>query len=272
MLHPTTFTFSPEQFIRQWIAMIPPPEAGDGRFDYNGFTSALVELVADEQWRQATSDRMESAGDVVLDICEGGLAEIVRELATSREFIAAAERVAWAFDRQGGLDPAHPDAAAVRRDLVRQFGEAIVAPFEARELRRQESRERAERRLYEREPILTDLLPEGNEGGDDEYVGLTAPAREPDPGSAVAGRECADRVLAAVREKIRPVALAALGTLLAEPDDRPAYAIARERGISPATITRAMKLLASIARTELADLPPDALTTFNETLLTGLRP
>ena len=272
MLRPVTIPFSPQAFIRQWMAMMPAPATGDARFDYEGFTSALVELVSDEEWSQTTSDRMESAAAFVLEVGDGGLVRLFEELAGSREFTEAAKRVAWAFDRQEGLDPAVPEAAAVRRDLLRQFAESLSVPFEEHRERRQENRARAERRLYSREPIITDLLPREHADGDDENARLTAPGHEPDPSCAVAGRECAARVLAIVRAKIRPAAFAALGIVLATADERPACEVARERGISPATLTRAMKLLASIARAEVVDLPTDAISTFHEVLITGLRP
>lgn len=78
-------------------------------------------------------------------------------------------------------------------------------------------------------------------------------AREPDPEEAARAREAARRTSKRLTEELSPEALGALRRFL--DDGRPASEVARENGISPATMTRALRRMSEIGAEELEDAP-----------------
>lgn len=249
--------FSPVRFLHDWMAMIP---ADDPRVDRSAFVQAMADVVSDEEWAETTSARVDAVGEFLLELGSEPVRELFAEIVQSSAFLGAAQAAAWAFDPAAGLDGADPGVRALRRDALRDLVESLSEPFEAYLVRRRATRNREIRRLARRQPVLSDLVSDGDEVS--EYSLLLPRSSEPDAPTALCARECAQRVVRALDDKVPARVRRALARFLAGVDDRPAYEVAREEGTSAASLTRAKQVLGGLARAEIEDLPAHALPTF----------
>jgi hypothetical protein len=107
------------------------------------------------------------------------------------------------------------------------------------------------------------------------HPALRAPAplaeeRSPAPEAEALAREAADRVARRLREELPGAALGAVRRFLLDPADLRACEAARSSGISPATMTRALRRVREIAGQELEGCRDSILAPFTRALLERL--
>jgi hypothetical protein len=90
------------------------------------------------------------------------------------------------------------------------------------------------------------------------------------PEVQVVGREAAERVARRLSGEFTPRTLEAVRRVFVDPDGRAACHVARKAGISPATLTRALKRLRSIAEEELEGCRESVLRPFSLALFERL--
>jgi hypothetical protein len=160
--------------------------------------------------------------------------EEAASLAETPAFRAALEEFADAFRARHGSSRTDPALRGRRAEALRAVVQAVMEPLLDRFVRMARALEMRERRRSKRHPALPD-------------AGL------------VAGDEAGPDVESLAREGVR--------RLLLEPGDLGASEAARLSGVSPATMTRALQRVRSVAAEELRGCPESALKPFLRALL-----
>lgn len=236
-------------WVRQWIRMLDARHPG-WRADYDpeSFELAVEDVHGGEPERELDPVAAEILGEFT-----ERQDEEAASLAETPAFRAALEEFADAFRARHGSSRTDPALRGRRAEALRAVVQAVMEPLLDRFVRMARALEMRERRRSKRHPALPDAgLVAGDEAG-------------PDVESLA--REAAGRVARRLREELSPGALEGVRRLLLEPGDLGASEAARLSGVSPATMTRALQRVRSVAAEELRGCPESALKPFLRALL-----
>ena len=216
-----------KRWIREWLAMLDHRHPGwASSYDREGF-----ELAAEDVFGVDGPALSEEELDALGGFVARGEEDLDLGAAWRRHMI----EFEYIFRASHGSSRGDASLRVIRAETLRRVVEAARNPL-ARRL------ERVARALERRR--RTSRLPEGIDD-----------AREPSPEGAAQAREAARRTSKRLAEELSPEALAALRDFLLDAAGRPASEVARERGISPATMTRALRRAAEIGAEELDQGP-----------------
>jgi hypothetical protein len=229
-----------KDWIRGWLEMLDLRHPGwSTAYDREAFELAAADVFGEvplnDDVLEALGGFVEK-GDVELD-----LGPVWRRRMIEFEYIFRASHGSSRADASLRVTRAETLRRLVEaaRDPAARRLEGIARAFDAREKRRRMAR-----------------LPDGL--GD---------AREPRPEWAAQAREAAWRTSLRAARDLSPAALGALRAFLGDAEGRPASEVARQAGISPATMSRALRRMAELAMEELEDCPDAALKPFLGSLM-----
>jgi hypothetical protein len=158
----------------------------------------------------------------------------------------------YIFRASHGSSRSDASLRVTRAETLRRIVDAARDPVARRLERVAHALEMREKRRAKRERRLSDVL------GDERQV---------PPECAAQAREAAWRTSLRAARDLSPSALAALRRFLGDVQGRPACDVAREAGVSPATMTRSLRRLGEIAVEELEGCPDGAVRPFTSSLV-----
>ncbi len=177
---------------------------------------------------------------------------------TEGPFRRAAIEFEYIFRLSHGSSLDSDELRRLRAAALGNLVESALAPVARRLARMDHAREMREKRHARRHP----RLPE---------PGLLRDRAGAGPEAAALAGEAAERTFRRASLEIAPRALGAVGRFLAHPGEGPACRAATAAGISPATMTRALRRLQEIAAAELEGCREAVEGPFLEALLERLR-
>lgn len=235
---------SAARWVRDWLGLLDRAHPGwSTAYDREAFGLAAEDVFADG----APALREEEL-DALAGFVERGEEEVDLGPAWRRRMI----EFEYIFRASHGSSRADASLRVARAEAFRRVVEAARDPAAKQLERIAHALDMRERRRSKREG----RLPEGL--GD---------SREAAPESAAQAREAAWRTSLRTARDLSPAALGALRRFLSDVEGRPAGEVAREAGISPSTMTRALRRLGEIAVEELEDCPDGALRPFTASLV-----
>ena len=153
------------------------------------------------------------------------------------------------------IDPVLRDR---RCEAMKDLIQALQQPMARRVRQIGHAMEMRERRRRKRHPLWGE-------------IDLVADRQSIMPEAEALGREAAERVTRRAGKELSPAAMGAIRRYLLDPSSGPACDAAIDAGISPATMTRALKRLRSISAEELKGCREAILKPFSAALLDRLR-
>jgi hypothetical protein len=244
-------------WLRQWMAMLDARKPGWGRdYDREGFELAIQDLFGSESPRELSEAEFEILGDYAAREGEEAASLYADSLRGSEGFRREMIEFEYIFRSCHGPSSASEELRGMRARAMRNLIGALLAPLRKRFERMARAAGMRELRHARRHPGLP---------------GAPLPDTGALPPEAVAlAREAAERVALRAREELAPGAIAAVRAFLRGPAERTACEAAREAGISPATMTRALRKLGEIAARELEGCREPVLKPFTEALVERL--
>jgi len=235
---------SARRWVRDWLGMLDRQSPGwSAAYDREAFELAAEDVFA-EGPPLLSGDELEVLGGFVVR----GEEDLDLGPAWRRGMI----EFEYIFRASHGSSRNDPSLRVMRAETLRRVVESARDPVAKRLERVAHALEMREKRRSRRERRLPDVL------GDE---------REAPPESTAQAREAAWRTSLRAARDLSPAALGALRRFLGDVEGRPACDVAREAGISPATMTRSLRRLGEIAVEELEDCPDGALRPFTASLV-----
>ncbi len=245
-------------WLRQWMAMLDARRPGWGKdYDREGFELSIQDLFGAEPARELSEEEAEVLGEVAAREDEEAASLYAESLRGSEAFGREMIEFEYIFRACHGSSRESEELRGMRARAMRALIGALLAPLRARFTRMARALGMRELRRGRRLRAL--------DGGT-----LPADAAAVPPEVRALAREAAERVARRAHEEIGPAAVAAVRRFLLEPAERTACEAARESGISPATMTRALRRLGEIAAQELEGCREPVLKPFTEALVERL--
>jgi hypothetical protein len=233
---------SARRWVRDWLEMLDQRHPGWA----TSYDREAFELAAEDVFAAGAPTLSEDELDALGGFIERGDEDLDLGPAWRRGMI----EFEYIFRAMHGSSRSDPSLRVTRAETLRRVVESARDPV-ARRL------ERIARALEMREKRRrTSKLPDG----------LSDP-RETTPECAAQAREAAWRTSLRAARDLSPAALAATRHFLGDATGRPACDVARDAGISPATMTRALRRVGEIAVEELEECPDGALRPFTASLV-----
>lgn len=243
------------EWMRQWMAMMEARRPdGLGGYDREGLELAVADLSAGEAPPEACPHEIGLLGEFASRLEVETPALFRRALESSARFRPAALEFEEAFRASQGSSLASPELRDRRRRAMDGLVEGVLDPLVDRINQIEHAMEMRERRRARRHPLLSD-------------PGLSRDETGARPETEALGHELAERAARRAREELSPEALAAVRRFLADPGADTASGAAAREGISPATMTRALRHLRAIASEELEGCQESILKPFCAALL-----
>jgi hypothetical protein len=237
-------TVSARRWVRDWLGMLDRQAPGwSGAYDREAFELAAEDVFAGGAPSVSADELDALAGFVVRGEDDLDLGPSWRRGMIEFEYI---------FRAAHGSSRSDASLRVARAETLRRVVDAARDPVARRLERVAHALEMREKRRARRERPLPDVL------GD---------ARAVPPDSAAQAREAAWRTSLRAARDLSPAALGALRRFLGDVRGRPACDAAREAGVSPATMTRALRRLGEISVEELEGCPDGALRPFTSSLV-----
>ncbi|HYF01189.1 MAG TPA: hypothetical protein VEJ18_19855 [Planctomycetota bacterium] len=229
------------EWIRQWLGMLDRRHPGWGRaYDQGAFALAVEDVLGQAE---VGEPQLEALGNLVQE------AGVDPGLAADPGWRKAMIEFEYIFRVDHGSSHDDPSLRALRAETLRRLVEAARRPVEKRLRRIARALDMRERRRARRQKPL---LP-------------TADPRAPAPEVVVQAREAAWRTSLRAARDLPPATLQAVRRYVR--GDGPASAVARACGVSPATLSRALRRLGEIAIEELEGYPDGLLRPFTSALV-----
>ena len=231
---------SARRWVREWLEMLDLRHPGwSTAYDREAF-----ELAAEDVFGTPTlsEDELEALG--------GFVARGEEDLDFGAEWRRGMIGFEYVFRASHGSSRSDPSLRVTRAEALRRVVESSRDPVAQRLERIARALEMREKRRR------TSRLPDGL--GD---------ARETPPECAAQAREAAWRTSLRAARDLSPAAMSAVRNFLGDAAGRPAREVAREAGISPATMTRALRRVGELAVEELEECPDGALRPFTASLV-----
>lgn len=249
---------TPREWMSQWLAMLDRRRPGwRSRYDREGFELAVEDLFGAGKAPAVGAEGLDVLGEFTLRHDEETAALASGELEESPAFRRAMIEFEYIFRASHGTSRASAELREMRRRTMKSVVDAVLEPMLDRFVRMARAKEMRERRHARRHP----------------RIDRAEPYRDPRsvaPEAEAVGREAAGRVLWRIQEELAPKALQAVRRFFADREGRPACTAARTSGISPATMTRALRKLQELAAGEFEGCPESARRTFTQALAEGL--
>ena len=246
-------TVTYEEWMRQWLAMLdfrrPGWRAG---YDPEAFELATADLFGGRKAPEVGPEGMDVLGEFTANHDEETAALAAHELETSPAFRRAMIEFEYIFRASHGSSRTSTELREMRRRTMKRVVDAVLEPILGRFVRIAHAKEMRERRRSKRQR----RMPEG-------------PVRDPRstaPEVEAQGREAAGRVFRRTAKELAPATVRAVRLFFTDRKGRPASAVARSAGISPATMTRALQKLQAISAEELEGCPESVLKPFTQAL------
>jgi hypothetical protein len=241
----------PADWTRQWLGMLDRLHPGWGKdYDLDAFALAAEDLFG-RSAPPVAPEELDALAEMALD---PDAAAADPALGQSPAFRRALIEFEYIFRAGHGSSLDDASLRQLRAESFRRLVDAAREPAGRRIGRILHALDMRERRRARREPGI----PEGAPLRD---------RREVRPEAAALGREAAWRTaLRAARDLSAPV-LEALRRFLSDAEGRPAREAAAESGISPATMSRALRRLGELAVEELEGCPDECLRPFTDSLV-----
>ena len=251
----TATTVTPREWMSQWMAMLDRqhPRWGES-YDRVAFELAIDDLFGDEGPLAFDARDLDVMSEFTLNHRDETESMIERGGVALDGVLDRFER---AFRIEEGSSLRDAGLRERRRSVMKDLIYSVHQPLVHRVHQISHAMEMRERRRRRRHPLWgeTDLVADGKTAG---------------PEVEALGREAAERVTRRVGKELSPQALGAVRRYLLDPTGGPACAVAAEAGISPATMTRALQRLRSIAAEELEGCREAVLKPFSAALLDRL--
>jgi len=239
-------------WVRQWMVMLDRRQPGwrEG-YDREGLELAVQDLFGGEPAQELHPEELEVLGEFTARQDEETAELSARALAESPAFRRALLEFSEAFRSERLGEPGIRERRArAMRDLI----EALLEPLERRFVRIARALGMREVRRARRHPAIPAGAP-------------LAEGRTPAPEAEALAREAAERVARRLREELPGAAVGAVRRFLLDPANLPACEAAERSGISPATMTRALRRVREIAAEELEGCRDSILGPFTRALL-----
>jgi hypothetical protein len=248
---------TPREWMSQWLAMLDRRQPGwRSRYDREGFELAVEDLFGAEKPPVGEAG-LEVLGEFTLRHDQETAALAAGELQESPAFRRAMIEFEYIFRASHGSSRASAELREWRRRTMKSVVDAVLEPMLDRFVRMARAKEMRERRRSRRHP----------------RIDRAEPYRDPRslaPEALAVGREAAGRVLSRIERELAPRALRAVRRFFSDREGRPACSAARAAGISPATMTRALRKLQEVAAAEFEGCPDSARQPFTQALAEGL--
>lgn len=242
-----------EEWMRQWLAMLDRRRPGwRAGYDREAFELATADLFGGRKAPEVGPEGLDVLGEFAANHDEETAALTAQELEASPVFRRAMIEFEYIFRASHGSSRASAELREMRRRTMKRVVDAVLEPILGRFVRIAHAKEMRERRWSKRHR----RLPE-------------APSRDPRgtaPEIEALGREAAERTVRRAAKELAPASVRAVRRFFTDRKGRPASAVAREAGISPATMTRALRKLQAIAAEELKGCPEAVLKPFTQSL------
>ncbi len=238
-------TVSPGRWIREWLDMLDRRHPGWGKdYDRGDFELALEDLFGREAEVAFGPAELEILGEWTAENPPSGLEE---DPSFGRSMI----EFEYIFRRAHGSSRADLPLREMRARTLRRLVETAAGPLARRLSGLGRAIGMREVRRAKRRAGTPDGLPD---------------RRETPPEAAVVGREAAWRTALRAERELGPAALAAVRRFFVDAGRGTAAEAAGESGISPATMSRALQRLRSIAADELRGCGDEVLPPFSRAL------
>src|SRR5262245_42565784 len=238
-------TVSPGRWIRGWLDMLDRRHPGWGKdYDRGDFEVALEDVFGREAEVAFGPAELEILGEWTAESVPSGLED---DPAFGRSMI----EFEYIFRRSHGSSRADAPLRDLRARTLRRLVEATAGPL----ARRLSGLGRAIGMREVRRARRRAGMPDG-----------LADRREPPPEAAVLGREAAWRTALRAERELGPAALGAVRRFFVDAGSGTAGEAAEDSGISPATMSRALQRLRSIAADELRGCGDEVLPPFTRAL------
>ena len=249
---------TPREWMSQWLVMLDGRRPGwRSGYDREGFEQAIDDLFGAEKPPAVGEEAMDVLGEFTLRHDEETTALAAGELGENPAYRRAMIEFEYIFRASHGTSGASAELREMRRHTLKKVVDAVLEPMLDRFVRLAHAKEMRERRRGRRHPRL-------------DRAELYRDPRTVAPEAEAAGREAAVRALDRIRTQLAPAALDAVGRFFSDREGRPACEAARAAGISPATMTRALRKLQEIAAEEFEGCADAARRPFTQGLAEGL--
>ncbi len=248
---------TPREWMRQWLEMLDVRQPGwRSRYDREGFELAVEDLYGVEK-PPVGDEALDLLGEFTLRHDEETAAITAGQFEGSAAFRRAMIEFEYIFRASHGTSLGSAELREMRHRTMKKVVDAVLEPMLDRFVRMAHAKEMRDRRRARRHP----------------RIDRAEPYRDPRsvaPEVEVVGRESAGRVLRRAQEELAAGALRAVRLFFADREGRPACEAARRSGISPATMTRALRKLQELSAVEFEGCPEAARRPFTQALAEGL--
>lgn len=245
---------TPREWMRQWLAMLDARRPGwRSQYDREAFELAVEDLFGGERAPAVGEEGMDVLGEFTMRHDEETAALSSTELQESPEYRRAMIEFEYIFRSSHGSSAQSADLREMRKKTLKRVVDAVLEPMLDRFVRMARAKEMRERRRSRKHP----------------RIARAEPYRDPrsaPPEAEAAGREAATRAIERVRGEVSPKAFQALRRFFGDREGRPACDAARASGISPATMTRALRALQEASAREFEGCPESARAAFTQSL------
>lgn len=249
---------TPREWMSQWLAMLDARRPGwRSRYDREAFELAVEDLFAGEKAPVVGEAGMDLLGDFALRHDEETEQLSHGRLQESPEYRRAMIEFEYIFRASHGSSRDSGELRDMRKRTLKKVVDAVLEPMLDRFVNMARAKEMRERRRSRKHPRLDRAEPHRD-------------PRSAPPEAEAAGREAARRAIDRVRGQVSPAAFRAIRRFFADRKGRPACDAARASGISPATMTRALRELEVAAAAEFQGCPDSARRAFTQALSEGL--
>ena len=252
----TTSTVTPREWMRQWLAMLDRQHPHWGEvYDREALELSVADLMGDEESMVIDAAELDVMGEFTINHQTEAERMIERGGDPLDSVLDRYERAFRITEGSSLIDPALRDR---RCEAMKDLIQALQQPMARRVRQIGHAMEMRERRRRKRHPLWGE-------------TDLVADRRSVMPEAEALGREAAERVTRRAGKELSPAAMGAIRRYLLDPSSGPACDVATDAGISPATMTRALKRLRSISAEELKGCREAILKPFSAALLDRLR-
>ena len=247
------------EWIRQWMALLDREQPGwRDRYDADAFELALEDLYGADGTTRVSSGELEILGEFTLRRQEETEALTRGVLGADGPFGRRVVEFEYIFRVSHGSSRESGDLRTLRREAMKNLVDAVFDPLVRRFGQIGHAMEMRERRYMKRHPVFAE-------------PGPVPDVREAAPEAEAVAREAAERVTRRAKKELAPEAMGAIRRLLLDPEGGPACTLAAAAGISPATLSRAIKRFRAIASEELDGCRESVIKPFYRALLDRLK-
>jgi hypothetical protein len=247
-------TVTPREWLRQWLSMLDARRPGwRSQYDREAFELAVEDLFGSDKAPSLGEEGMEVLGEFTMRHDEETSALSSTELKESPEYRRAMIEFEYIFRSSHGSSRDSAELREMRKRTLKNVVDAVLEPMLDRLVRMARAREMRERRRLRKHPRIARAEPYRD-------------PRSPSPEAEIAGREAAARTVSRARRELSPAAFDALCRFFGDREGRPACDAARSAGISPATMTRALRALQDLSAREFEGCPDGARAPFAQAL------